>query len=432
MKFKIFSKRDDGKNVLHFYDNITQEILTEKNIPVYLINDPRCKRLTRHSTHRYQLEDSKTVQSHIKKLEINNLRITLGFDCNFSCKYCLEAQTRHKHNKFHHNRGSLDDRVENLIAMLKKSDIKPRSITFWGGEPFVYIKAIQKLTPKLKELYPEAGISTITNGSLLTPKLCEWLVENDIGLTVSHDGPSFNAYRNDKNPLDDDVILQSMKYYVEQASKPDSKLRFGFNCVITPENSDLSQLAPYFESYFGRPVHFGFESIAKLNAFSKDVITPFDEQHQKLLLNHIVAYGSTESNDHPYGSMRDRVTNVLKDLINRTNMYTVPTSCMVGAEDFLAIDMQGNLLKCHGAAETYGTLSELNEATFEIEHPWTTRDNCRTCPYLVSCKGGCVMASNEDTNATCKNLQIWHAGLFIAAWKILFDSTIYKIEPMEE
>lgn len=43
MKFKITSKKSDGTLLVHTYDNITQDIFTEEDIPVFLDQDPRLK-----------------------------------------------------------------------------------------------------------------------------------------------------------------------------------------------------------------------------------------------------------------------------------------------------------------------------------------------------------------------------------------------------
>lgn len=433
MKFKIYSKSDNNSDVIHFYDNITQDIWSEEGKLIDLRNDPKCKQLIYNPEEirpfNYNLNENITSAKKSKKL--NQLRITLGFNCNFSCKYCSQAQTRKVASTpkyvIHED---IDHKVAYLIDQLKKANLDPERIVFWGGEPLVYLKTIKKLLPELKKLYPNAIFGTITNGSLLTLNICKWLAENKISLTVSHDGPSFNVYRDDKNPLENPKVLEGIKWFLD--NQDNHKLDFTFNIVVTPENANLQEIDEYFSSIFGKSVFFNFESIAKLDNYSKDIIKPFDKETTDVLINNIFAYGTTKDGEHPYASIRSKVSNVLKYLVNKSNMNKRPTYCNVASEDFIAIDMKGNLLECHGFSEIYGHISKLEESKFTIRHPWNTRENCFKCPYLVSCNGGCIMVSNEENKHSCRNLQIWHAGLFISAWKLLFNSTIYRIEPIME
>lgn len=431
MKFKIYSRNPNGEEVIHFYDNIHQDIYTEKNIPVVLNKDPRCSELVKQFSSKFEVSEDGHVYSQLKSDTLSDLRITLGFNCNFNCKYCAQQKTQNKERTPSILiKEDLDTKVNNLIEKLKLSKVKTRHITFWGGEPFVYFKTVQKLVPKLKEIFPDVEMGIITNGSLLTLAKVKYLLDNQINLTVSHDGPSFNTYRDDKNPLDNPKIVEAIKYYDENAEA--QKVRFSFNCVVTPENADLRAIDEYFTNVFGRPIRFNFESIAKLDSLSIDVINPFNLETTSVLLNNLVAFGSTATNTHAFGSIRDRVTSIMKKLVSKADLTQIPTYCNIASKDFLAVDMKGNLLECHGFAETYGSLTDISNAVFKIRHPWTTRSNCAKCPYLVSCIGGCSMVNHEDHEIACKNLQIWHAGLFIAAWKILFNTTIYKIEPLGE
>ena len=423
MKFKITSKKSDGTLLVHTYDNLTQDILTEEDIPVFLDQDPRLKNFIENK--------SKNKDSLYKSTDNINLRITLGFNCNFNCKYCLENYTAKSIVKpiFIVKESSLKEKVDNLINKLKNNLTKVNSITFWGGEPLVYLKTIKLLVPKLKELYPDVKLGTISNGSLITKEVSQYLLDNEIGLTVSHDGPTFSNYRDDLNPLEDPKVLEGLKYYKEQAKE--KGLFFGFNIVVTPDNSDLSKLHSYFAQYFGDDVDINFEGIVKLSDFSKDVVKKFDSNTKKILLNNLIAFGSTVDGNHPYHSIRDYVSKLISRLVNK-QLYK--NSCFINNKNFVAVDMQGNLLICHGSDQSYGTLDTIKTSKFPNEHLhfWKDRKKCKECPMLVSCLGDCIIASEEDNELSCENHLIWHSGLFLAAWKLLFDSIITRIEPIKE
>lgn len=423
MKFKITSKKSDGTLLVHTYDNITQDIFTDENIPIFLDQDPRLKDFIKNN-----IEDKNSLY---KSTDNVNLRITLGFNCNFNCKYCLENYTAKSIVKpiFIVKEISLKEKVDNLINKLKNNLTKVNSITFWGGEPLVYLKTMKLLVPKLKELYPNVKLGTISNGSLITKEVAQYLLDNDIGLTVSHDGPTFSNYRDDLNPLENPKVLEGLKYYKEQAKE--KGLFFGFNIVVTPDNSDLSKLHSYFAHYFGEDVDINFEGIVKLSDFSKNVVKKFDSNTKKILLNNLIAFGSTVDGNHPYHSIRDYVSRLISKLVNKE---LKENSCFIRNKNAIAVDMQGNLLICHGSDQSYGTLDTIKTSKFPDEylHFWKDRKKCKECPMLVSCLGDCIMASEEDNELSCENHLIWHSGLFLAAWKLLFDSIIIRIESIKE
>ena len=135
--------------------------------------------------------------------------------------------------------------------------------------------------------------------------------------------------------------------------------------------------------------------------------------------------------NHPYHSIRNYVSRLITRLVNK-QLYK--NSCFVTNKNAVAVDMQGNLLICHGSDKTYGTLDTIKTSKFPDEKLlfWKDRKKCKECPMLVSCLGDCIMASDRDNELSCENYMIWHSGLFLAAWKLLFDSIITRIEPIKE
>lgn len=422
MKFKIASKKQNNETIVHYFDNISLEIINDNGIPVVLKEDPRCRQILS------MVNDNKVDIRSKKKEDITCVRITLGFNCNFHCKYCLEHGNYGERNNIIPIHEDLDSRAEFIVTKILHNFPNLKQITFWGGEPFVYIKLLKKITNLIKERKPEIELSTITNGSLLNLELAKWLIENEIGITISHDGPSFNVYRDDNDPLDNPKVIEAIQYLHKEGEKINKKP--SFNIVVVPENCDLQKIAPFFESKLGFVPAFGFESIVKLDTHSAKVVSSFTEKDSKILLNNMFAYGSTPDNKHEYAGLRDLVTQTLKSLVSRKPLSDIP--CMIKDKNFVAVDMNGKVLVCHGSTQFYCDVDNVDNVDFPKVNTWKDKKGCSKCPFLVSCLGGCPMISGEDQNIQCKNLKIWASGLFIAAWKILFDATIYRIEPCEE
>jgi uncharacterized protein len=94
--------------------------------------------------------------------------------CNFDCPYCFEK----------HGSGSMTEEVQSDILMLaermlKDSNAQKLKITWYGGEPLLYPKIIEKLSGKLiglaERLCVEYSARIITNGYLLTDEIAEML-----------------------------------------------------------------------------------------------------------------------------------------------------------------------------------------------------------------------------------------------------------------
>lgn len=429
MKFKIYSTTPDGKTIFHIYDNLNQDIFTSEGILLNLRKDPRCENLR-------EKPKKNTLSFKQKSKDLSDLRIQIGLNCNYHCKYCSQHIDRELTKKVIPIKLNFSEKINNFLSRLEKLKLSPKKITLWGGEPFVYFKQIKQLVTGLRKLYPEVRLGTCTNGSLLTKEVIDFCLDNKISITLSHDGPSFNVYRDDKNPLDNPEIIKNILYYIDTVEKnSELGLSFSLNIVITPENSNLLDIQKYFYEKFGREVRFHFESIVKLDSHSKGIISEFTEEQKKFLLNQLVAFGSTEDANHPFWSLRDRTSTILKRLVNKDNLLKKDFYCFIGGKTFAAVDLDGNLLTCHSSpaiTSKYGELENLFTAVSDKYHKWYERKNCKNCPVAVSCMGGCTMYSDEDHEISCENLKLYHSGFFIAAWKLLFNSTITKIEPIGE
>ena len=431
MFFKITSK-SNGNKVIHYYNNITQEIYTEQGIPVCLAQDPRCQTMVNE----YKIRPS-TVNEP-KSNKVRHLRIQMGLNCNFHCRYC--NQTRDREATASVVRMPDSHMVNQFIKKLKQCDIQTNRITLWGGEPFVYYKLMKILVPRLRELYPTACISTISNGSLFDIEKAEWCIDNRIQLTISHDAHAFSVYRNDVNPLDDSNIINALKYYYNKCEELQAdgdqlaqSMNLAFNVVITPDNCDIIEIDKYFERKFGYPVKWHFEGIVKCDERNVDVIHKFDGQTKTTLLTHMLITGTSDPKG-PFWSIREKVSHLMGYIINKVNANDIPYPCDIANSDILAVDLNGNILACHGSDPnemSIGSLTDLNSTCNTKAIPWMKRSKCANCPVLMTCLSGCCIVSDKDNDIMCENLKLWGAGLLSCAWYILFGCLIDKIEPAD-
>jgi len=117
--------------------------------------------------------------------------------CNFSCKYC---QTKEKRGP------SMNLKVaERILWFLLKSNSKAKTLEFQGGEPLLswdtikwFVKNVVKIN---KTETQNVKLSLVSNLSLLDKEKLNFLIENNVGICTSLDGP---AYLHDQQRLYDD------------------------------------------------------------------------------------------------------------------------------------------------------------------------------------------------------------------------------------
>lgn len=133
----------------------------------------------------------------IHQLEHHLGQLVLGVteDCNFRCKYCAYSGL-YEDNRTHTSRSMTTDvALRALDFFLSRADETRDlvALSFYGGEPLLEFGLIQEVVPRFRASVSEREhiVSITTNGSLLRrAEIRDFLVTNDISLTVSLDGPA--------------------------------------------------------------------------------------------------------------------------------------------------------------------------------------------------------------------------------------------------
>jgi len=138
-----------------------------------------------------------------EKVEINAL---LTYDCNFECPYCYQGreETGMKIHGFRYMNPILLDAIKKFIRnTLLERDAKRLELVLYGGEPF-----LPNAWPMGRELTEEMsewtklndisfGLHALSNGSLITEDIIEWLSQYKARLQIPVDGnpEMHNRYR---------------------------------------------------------------------------------------------------------------------------------------------------------------------------------------------------------------------------------------------
>lgn len=113
-------------------------------------------------------------------IKVFNMPITL--DCNLHCKYCFRDSFE---------RIKVPELSSEMVGFLRSLEGKG-CVTITGGEPLIYFDKVKKIFS-----YVSKGIKKeiITNGTLLTPEIVDYLNENDVHVVLSYDGPETKFLR---------------------------------------------------------------------------------------------------------------------------------------------------------------------------------------------------------------------------------------------
>ena len=161
---------------------------------------------------------------------ISVVTIYLGDTCNFDCVYCDRGYIKDEIGSQTLRTSDHDDIVKFMkVVADKATDLV--NVTFHGGEPFLFIKRIDRLLDEIAPLFPDDMLYFITtNGSKVVNN--EWFFEKwgkNIRLTFSYD---FMYQEVNREAVDVEAVSKVLRKY-------DSGMLFQF--VIPPTREAFNE-----------------------------------------------------------------------------------------------------------------------------------------------------------------------------------------------
>ncbi len=165
------------------------------------------------------------------------LLLSLTSSCNLQCIYCYaSAGSNGKFMPWLYAKTAIDTITKNLI--IKGGDIF--KITFHGGgEPLLAFPMMRQCVDYAYHIWRDKTFfSVVTNGTLVTMEIAEWLAENRFRVTLSLDGPedvqNFQRPKVNGQGSFADTILGGK--YLQKAG-----VDFGIRATVT--NTNVSRMA---------------------------------------------------------------------------------------------------------------------------------------------------------------------------------------------
>lgn len=168
------------------------------------------------------------------KVNLGRLCIPFGMKCNFNCRYCYRDECR---------KDIVNKPTERFIDYIKRLSPKETYVvTASGGEPLLYLDTIKEVFSVVPN-----GIhkKIMTNGSLLTKDVVMYLNENNVEVSLSHDGTMTEYLRGY------DIFKDVDKLKLCKAIN-----NLVITSVITNKNTDIMEVYRYEMDILQRPFYF--------------------------------------------------------------------------------------------------------------------------------------------------------------------------------
>ena len=184
------------------------------------------------------------VEKPKRRIPLQTLVLNVTSKCNLSCGYCyeygedriVEATTKPRFMNEEIAKQSVD-------FMFAESDDSPTvNLTFFGGETLMNFKVLKSALAYAREragaLGKEVNSSLTTNATLLREEVIDWIVENDVGVTVSIDGAreQQDKHRTFSNGMGSyDIIIPNIKQLLARHRRRP----VGARVTLTGQNLDV-------------------------------------------------------------------------------------------------------------------------------------------------------------------------------------------------
>ena len=321
--------------------------------------------------------------------------ITLGRDCNFNCKYCLQDE-KHFHQRKNIVVPELSQKLLNFLDKYQYNDTK---IMFWGGEPLLYIDSIKKLLERYGKKFKWG---TVTNGSLLNENIVSLFDKHNVSFVISHDGKA-TEYTREIDILKNEKIKKLLE---------NSKSFSGFSSVYSSCNNNYRQLFSFFDQIGFKNKNIVVDMIYNTSdtLFLNELANINKEDYKKTLLELFWGYEQQEFyNNNDY--FKEWL--VVKEMLNKLDLtikYKSKSSnrhynigCAT-CKRVLNIDWNGDVYICHNSTYKIGTVKDNHETLHEtfikyLETKFTPK--CKNCDIYGLCEGACLLLTEKGQESFC-------------------------------
>jgi len=326
---------------------------------------------------------------------LNTMVLNVTNQCNLACTYCYEygedkiVDTAHgRQAKF-----MAEQTARDSVEFLLRESGAVAHLTFFGGETLLNFPVLQSTIAYARRRAAEAGktidFSLTTNATLLRPDIIEFLADNDVGVTVSIDGPRemqdrFRVFHNGAGSYD--VVAPKIKDLLRRhRTRP-----IGARVTLTSDTLDIRRIYEHLTEEIG----FWEVGFAPVTTSPGQQYAIGERGFDRMLdqfraLAHDFAGSVAANRHHGFSNVKDTLEEIHKGV---SKAY--PCGAGLG---LLGVSTDGDVALCHrfagSDAHKFGTVAggidRGAQAAFLERHHIADKTDCRTCWARPLCSGGC-------------------------------------------
>ena len=349
--------------------------------------------------------------------------------CNLACTYCYEygedkiVDTQYGDQPKFMAEETAKESVEFLLEESQGQELA--HITFFGGETLLNFPVLQDTVAYARRRAAEEGkrieFSLTTNATLLRPEIIEWLADNQIGVTISIDGPKevqdgLRVFHNGKGSYD--VVEPKIKELLKRhKTRP-----IGARVTLTQKNMDVLSIFQHLTKDMGfwevglAPVTTQDQRDYAITSEGKDKML---EQFEILAQEWLEC--ALKDEHHGFSNVKDTLEEIHKGV---SKAY----GCGAGL-GLMGVATDGDVSLCHrfaGSPEhTIGSISEgidrEKQEEFLVDHHIASKTDCHTCWARPICSGGCYHEAHVQYGTSS------HANLHYCTWVRSWTHTCLEI-----
>ena len=374
---------------LNLFNKMKMEISFEKNVisQNFFNFFLQCGFIVEKNIDEQQLYLKQVIDA-VNNDSVLRLVIAPTMDCNFRCKYCYE-----KHNKLYMSDDVQNGIIEYLKQRLKEDKIEKVLICWYGGEPLLAIKIINKLSKqfiKICDDYKKKYYSImVTNGYLLNSKIIDSLITCRVkNLQVTIDGT--REEHGKRRILNGNVCLNTYDNILE-GIKLASENGIDINIRMNIDNSNIDNIFKAINEINDKIIS---KKNVRIYLGKLFCMTDMEMDLKDIIVNSKRFINSSLESSYLCKSLGFKIYK--KDILPKKRLWFCPSA----HGNSVVIDPNGNIYFCwndigiekYSIGKLKNGYNEINDIEF---NKWMRmisilQKKCQYCEVLPLCSGGCL------------------------------------------
>jgi len=341
-----------------------------------------------------------------KRIPLTTLVLNVTSKCNLSCTYCYEYGEDRIVEQSRKPRFMNEETARQSVDFMfaEAGDSPTVHLTFFGGETLLNFKVLRSALAYARERAAALGktvdVSLTTNATLLREEIIDWIVENDVGVTVSMDGgkeqqDKFRVFSNGMGSYD--MVVPNIRMLLERHRRRP----VGARVTLTKQNLDVEGIYRHLRDELGF-WEVGFAPVTtswqRDYAIQEDGFEAMLGQFQQLA-QEFLQY-ALAGRHHGFSNVRDTLEEIHKGM---SKAY--PCGAGLG---LMGVATDGDVALCHRFAGSdshrIGSVTDgidrSKQDDFLTRHHIANKTDCSTCWARPLCAGGCYHEAHTRYGST--------------------------------